>query len=97
MSDSIGVVGAGTMGNGIAQVAARAGCQVIVASVGKVSPKSREILRSLQRDVDKQDSAMVRTRIINNQIHYGRFRTSCSTFISKRTENLAVKRAVFRL
>ncbi len=33
MSEIIGVVGAGTMGNGIAQVAARAGYDVVIRDV----------------------------------------------------------------
>jgi 3-hydroxybutyryl-CoA dehydrogenase len=56
LGDIIGVVGAGTMGNGIAQVAARAGFKVVMRDV------SDEFLRrglaaiemSLQRDVDKE-------------------------------------------
>jgi 3-hydroxybutyryl-CoA dehydrogenase len=54
--ETIGVVGAGTMGNGIAQVAARAGHRVVLRDV---SPEFLErgmkaINSSLQRDVDKE-------------------------------------------
>ncbi|HXF39599.1 MAG TPA: 3-hydroxyacyl-CoA dehydrogenase NAD-binding domain-containing protein, partial [Blastocatellia bacterium] len=56
MIKSIGVVGAGTMGNGIAQAAARSGLDVILRDV------TRDLLfralgtidKSLQRDVDKE-------------------------------------------
>ena len=56
MIETIGVVGAGTMGNGIAQVAARAGHRVVLRDV---SPEFLErgmkaINSSLQRDVDKE-------------------------------------------
>ena len=52
----IGVVGAGTMGNGIAQVAARAGLAVIMRDLTEEFLKRglTSIDKSLQRDVDKQ-------------------------------------------
>jgi 3-hydroxybutyryl-CoA dehydrogenase len=56
VEEIIGVVGAGTMGNGIAQVAARAGFQVIMRDVKEefLERGLSSIDRSLQRDVDKQ-------------------------------------------
>jgi 3-hydroxybutyryl-CoA dehydrogenase len=53
---SIGVVGAGTMGNGIAQVAARAGLAVIMRDLTEEFLKRglTSIDKSLQRDVAKQ-------------------------------------------
>src|SRR5919107_1667090 len=56
MSDVIGVVGAGTMGNGIAQVAARAGYHVIMHDVREefLDRGLSAIDKSLQRDVDKE-------------------------------------------
>src|SRR5215467_2683281 len=52
----IGVVGAGTMGNGIAQVAARAGYDVIMHDVREefLDRGMGTIDKSLQRDVDKE-------------------------------------------
>ena len=52
----IGVVGAGTMGNGIAQVAARAGYNVIMHDVREefLARGMSAIDKSLQRDVDKE-------------------------------------------
>src|SRR6476661_174347 len=52
----IGVVGAGTMGNGIAQVAARAGYNVIMHDVRDefLDRGLGAIDKSLQRDVDKE-------------------------------------------
>jgi len=54
--DSIGVVGAGTMGNGIAQVAARAGLAVVLGDVSDEFLRRglATIEKNLQRDVDKQ-------------------------------------------
>ena len=56
MSEIIGVVGAGTMGNGIAQVAARAGYTAIMRDVSDefLQRGLAAIDKSLQRDVDKQ-------------------------------------------
>ena len=52
----IGVVGAGTMGNGIAQVAARSGLSVIMRDVSDhlLTRALSTIDKSLQRDVDRQ-------------------------------------------
>ena len=56
MSEIFGVVGAGTMGNGIAQVAARAGYDVVMRDVADefLSRGMTAIDKSLQRDVDKE-------------------------------------------
>jgi 3-hydroxybutyryl-CoA dehydrogenase len=56
MTGIIGVVGAGTMGNGIAQVAARAGYDVVMHDVREefLDRGMGAIDKSLQRDVDKE-------------------------------------------
>jgi 3-hydroxybutyryl-CoA dehydrogenase len=56
VSELIGVVGAGTMGNGIAQVAARAGYDVVMRDVRDefLQRGINAIDKSLQRDVDKE-------------------------------------------
>jgi 3-hydroxybutyryl-CoA dehydrogenase len=56
VSELIGVVGAGTMGNGIAQVAARAGYDVVMRDVRDefLQRGMATIDKSLQRDVDKE-------------------------------------------
>ena len=56
MSGIFGVIGAGTMGNGIAQVAARAGYDVVMRDVAQefLARGMNAIDRSLQRDVDKE-------------------------------------------
>jgi 3-hydroxybutyryl-CoA dehydrogenase len=55
MIKSIGVIGSGTMGNGIAQVAARAGFRVLMRDLTEDFLKRglSTIDKSLQRDVDK--------------------------------------------
>ena len=56
MTEIIGVVGSGTMGNGIAQVAARAGYSVVMRDVQDefLQRGMSAIDKSLQRDVDKE-------------------------------------------
>ena len=56
MSEVFGVIGAGTMGNGIAQVAARAGFDVVMRDVGQefLARGMTSIDKSLQRNVDKE-------------------------------------------
>src|SRR2546430_877673 len=56
MSKIFGVVGAGTMGNGIAQVAARAGFEIVMRDVAGdfLARGMRGVDKSLQRDVDKE-------------------------------------------
>jgi 3-hydroxybutyryl-CoA dehydrogenase len=55
VAEIFGVVGAGTMGNGIAQVAARAGFHVVMRDVGEeyLQRGLQAIDKSLHRDVDK--------------------------------------------
>jgi 3-hydroxybutyryl-CoA dehydrogenase len=55
VSESFGVIGAGTMGAGIAQVAARAGYEVVMRDVAQefLARGVTAIDKSLQRDVDK--------------------------------------------
>jgi 3-hydroxybutyryl-CoA dehydrogenase len=56
VSEIIGVIGAGTMGNGIAQVAARAGYAVVMCDLQDefLERGMSAIDNSLQRDVDKK-------------------------------------------
>jgi len=101
VSEIVGVVGAGTMGNGIAQVAARAGYAVIMRDVSDefLQRGLGAIDKSLQRDVDKQ-----RLDAAGKQAIVERVRTTtdlealseASFVIEAVTENLAVKTEVFK-
>jgi 3-hydroxybutyryl-CoA dehydrogenase len=101
VSEVIGVVGAGTMGNGIAQVAARAGYSVVMRDVKDefVQRGLSAIEKSLQRDVDKQRlSASEKSAIIS------RIRATttldalrdASIIIEAVTEDLNVKTEIFK-
>jgi len=99
--ETIGVVGAGTMGGGIAQVAARAGHRVLLRDVAPefLERGMRAIDRSLQRDVDKERLKDEEKREI-----VGRIQTttelaalaSADFIVEAVTENLEVKAEVFR-
>ncbi len=101
MADVIGVIGAGTMGNGIAQVCARAGYTVVLRDVGEefLQRGMKAIDRSLQRDVDKERLAADEKRAIITRIQTT---TDMSALRDARfvieavTENLNVKADIFR-
>jgi len=97
----VGVIGAGTMGNGIAQVAARAGFDVVMRDVAEDFLKRgmTAIDKSLQRDVDKE-----RLSERDKQGIIGRIKTTTDLpalsdaiiVVEAVTEDLAVKTEVFR-
>ena len=100
----IGVIGAGAMGRGIAQVAASAGHHVVLgdAQAGAVDRAVENIRSSLARDVAKgrvDESAAERTleRISNGDDVAGGLRAyaPCDIVIEAVVEELSAKRALF--
>ncbi|MEP6719764.1 MAG: 3-hydroxybutyryl-CoA dehydrogenase [bacterium] len=101
MTDIIGVIGSGTMGNGIAQVAARAGYDVVMRDVSTefLERGMKAIDRNLQREVDKE-----RLSTEEKQSVLARIRSTielealndASFVIEAVTENLEVKTEVFK-
>ena len=101
MSEIFGVVGAGTMGNGIAQVAARAGFDVVMRDVADefLARGITAIDKSLQRDVDKE-----RLSAEEKQAIVGRIKTATDLealsdafiVVEAVTEDFNVKAEVFR-
>ncbi len=97
----MGVVGAGTMGNGIAQVAARAGLAVVLRDVKDefLERGMAAVDKSLQRDVDKERLTEEEKRAI-----VGRIRTvtaleelaQADLVVEAVTEDVKVKSEVFR-
>src|ERR1043166_7241019 len=97
----IGVVGSGTMGNGIAQASARAGYDVVMHDVRQefLDRGLSAIDKSLQRDVDKE-----RLDAEGKQSIVGRIKTTTDFAAFKNaefvveavTEDLAVKTQVFK-
>src|SRR5215216_2680821 len=102
MSDVIGVVGAGTMGNGIAQVAARAGYNVIMHDVREefLDRGLSAIDKSLQRDVEKERLDAQGKQAIIGRIRrttdFGEFKEA-SFVVEAVIEDLSVKTQVFKM
>ncbi|MGA9997350.1 MAG: 3-hydroxybutyryl-CoA dehydrogenase [Pyrinomonadaceae bacterium] len=101
MSETIGVIGAGTMGNGIAQVFARAGYSVVLRDVKDefLQRGMSAIDRSLQRDVDKERLKEDEKRAIVERIRTTTeldALASASLVVEAVTENFEVKAEVFR-
>lgn len=100
MSEIIGVIGAGTMGNGIAQTAANAGFEVVMCDVKQeyVDRGHANIGKSLDRFVKKETI----TEDQKNEI-LGRIKTTteledlkdCSLVVEAATENFEIKKHIF--
>jgi 3-hydroxybutyryl-CoA dehydrogenase len=98
--NAIGVIGAGTMGNGIAQVAARAGLSVVMHDVNDelLRKGMSAIDRSLQRDVEKQRITVEEKRQIVSRITPSTELTdvrNADFVVEAITENIAVKSDLF--
>ncbi|HEX7998461.1 MAG TPA: 3-hydroxybutyryl-CoA dehydrogenase [Pyrinomonadaceae bacterium] len=100
MSGIIGVIGAGTMGNGIAQVAARAGYTVLLRDIKEefLQRGMSAVDKSLQRDVDKE-----RLKEEEKQAIISRIRTTteldalrdAELIVEAVTEDVKVKTEIF--
>jgi 3-hydroxybutyryl-CoA dehydrogenase len=97
---TIGIVGMGGMGRGIAEVAAIAGYEVVLAKAtpGAVDQAKRAIAGSLDRQVKKgkltveqMDGALSRLLLTNDLDMLG----SCRIVVESIVEDLAAKRALF--
>ena len=101
MTETIGVIGSGTMGNGIAQVAARAGYEVIMRDVQDdfLQRGMNAIDKSLQRDVDKERLTTDEKSEITSRIKTTtdiQSLSKASFVIEAVTENFEVKSSVFK-
>lgn len=100
MAELIGVIGAGTMGNGIAQTAANAGFDVIMCDVSAefVERGVANISKSLDRFVKKETMTEDQKAEV-----LGRIRTTteldelkdCSLVVEAATENFDIKKQIF--
>src|SRR5437763_14303634 len=101
MTEIIGVVGAGTMGNGIAQPAANAGFDVVMCDVSQefIVRGVANISKSLDRFVKKETMTAVR----KNEI-LGRIKPTtplddlkdCALIVEAATENFDIKKQIFQ-
>ncbi|MGI9055510.1 MAG: 3-hydroxybutyryl-CoA dehydrogenase [Pyrinomonadaceae bacterium] len=101
MSEIIGIIGAGTMGNGIAQTAASNGFDVVMCDIQTdfVERGLQNIGKSLDRFVKKETI----TEDNKNEI-LGRIKTTteledlkdCSLIVEAATENFEIKKQIFQ-
>ena len=101
MSEIIGVIGAGTMGNGIAQVAARAGYTVVMRDLKDefLERGMSAIDNRLQRDVDKERLSKEEKHSILERIRTATeldALSNASFVIEAVTEDLNIKTNVFK-
>ena len=100
MSEIIGVIGAGTMGNGIAQTAASAGFDVVMCDVRQefVDRGLQNISKSLDRFVKKESISEA-----DKEQYLGRIKTTtdlndlkdCALIVEAATENFEIKKQIF--
>lgn len=99
---SIGVIGAGQMGRGIAQVAAQTGLSVTLLDVDQATAENgiERIAKGLGRLVEKEKiSADERTAILKRIAptgDYGRF-AECGLVVEAATEKLELKQKLFSM
>jgi 3-hydroxybutyryl-CoA dehydrogenase len=101
-NSTVGVLGAGSMGSGIAHVAAAAGHRVILGdtSADALAKADRSIRKALDRDVEKKRldrarAAEIAGRIRFTPLSYAAF-SACHVVIEAIVEDIAVKRDAFR-
>lgn len=101
MSEIIGVIGAGTMGNGIAQTAAASGFDVIMCDIQQdfVDKGFQNISKSLDRFVKKETMTEEQKAEV-----LGRIKTTtniedledCTLIVEAATENFEIKKQLFQ-
>jgi 3-hydroxybutyryl-CoA dehydrogenase len=101
MSEIIGIIGAGTMGNGIAQTAANAGFDVIMCDIKQdfVDKGFANIGKSLDRFVkketmteDQKTEILGRIKITTNLEDL----EDCTLIVEAATENFEIKKQIFQ-
>ena len=99
--EKVGVLGAGLMGHGIAQVAAQTGYQVVLREVDEatlakgIAKIEKQLARAVEKGkMDETEAGEVRARI-EGTVHY-RDLADCDLVIEAITENLALKLEMWR-
>jgi 3-hydroxybutyryl-CoA dehydrogenase len=101
MNEIIGVIGAGTMGNGIAQTAAASGFKVVMCDVSdaQIQKGLSNIDKSLDRFVKKEtitedQKSEILSRITTTSSIEGL--SSCDLIVEAATENFEIKKKIFQ-
>jgi 3-hydroxybutyryl-CoA dehydrogenase len=100
MSETIGVIGAGTMGNGIAQTAAASGFDVVLCDIQQdfIDRGMANIAKSLDRFVKKETiTESQKEEILGRIVTSTRFKAldACSLVGEAATENFEIKKQIF--
>jgi 3-hydroxybutyryl-CoA dehydrogenase len=100
MGEIIGVIGAGTMGNGIAQTAAASGFDVVLCDIDQdlVDRGLANVSKSLDRFVKKETITEAQKSEILERINTStklEALNECSLVVEAATENFAVKKRIF--
>jgi len=99
--EKVGVLGAGLMGHGIAQVAAQAGHQVVLREVDEATLLSgmgrieKQLARAVEKGRSSQEDADALLARIHSTVHY-RELADCDLVIEAITENLPLKLEMWR-
>lgn len=101
MSEIIGIIGAGTMGNGIAQTAAASGFDVIMCDIQQdfVDKGFQNISKSLDRFVKKETMTEERKAEVLQKIKTTtkiEDLEDCTLIVEAATENFEVKKQIFQ-
>jgi 3-hydroxybutyryl-CoA dehydrogenase len=97
----IGVLGAGTMGSGIAQVAAQAGHKVILVDTNQVALDKAQmnLKRTLDKLIEKEKITIEKAESISSNIQFSASKVdfkNCELIIEAIVENLEIKHQVFK-
>jgi 3-hydroxybutyryl-CoA dehydrogenase len=101
MIKKIGIIGAGQMGNGIAHVAAIAGCSVVLLDLDKqridagLETITQNLARQVRRDLLSESDRSAAFDRISTTLDYANF-SECDFVIETAAEDEAVKREIFK-
>jgi 3-hydroxybutyryl-CoA dehydrogenase len=101
MIEKIGIIGAGQMGNGIAHVAAVAGCSVVLLDLDQqqidagLETITQNLARQVRRDLLSESDRSAAFDRISTTLDYANF-GECDFVIETAAEDEAVKREIFK-
>jgi 3-hydroxybutyryl-CoA dehydrogenase len=100
MSESVGVIGAGTMGNGIAQTAASSGFEVVICDISQdfiergITNISMSLDRFVKKDAISEEQKNETLGRIRSSTDLGDLK-ECSLIVEAATENFDIKKQIF--